>query len=464
MTDDNPFAEPSDTEKTVVRPNPAGRLGRLPQPAPYQPPRQMSPESPPPPLEPPLAPGPGPERAQDAAGEMALTGMNPLNAAAAALFALVSRVSNRAQHLDPDRLRRSVIAEVQAFERRALQAGIDPQAVKVARYAICATIDDVVLNTPWGGQSSWTQQTLVGAFHKETVGGDRFYDLLARLEREPARNIDLLAFLYVCLSLGFQGRLRVEPNGAERHMQIRASLARLIAAQTGAAEPALSPHWKGVERRHRPLSAWLAAWVALGALAAVMTLGFFTLSWALGGATNRLLGQISALEAGVLPELRRRAPPPPPPPPSAAQLDHVKSFLQQEIAEGLVTVLDDANTITIRIAGAGMFGSGSDALQPGFAEPLARVAAALNDQPGPVIVAGHSDSVPIRTALFPSNLHLSLARAETVMKTLAPQLAQPGRLSAEGRAAAQPIASNDTPEGKARNRRIEVILVKEGAE
>lgn len=72
--------------------------------------------------------------------------------------------------------------------------------------------------------------------------------------------------------------------------------------------------------------------------------------------------------------------------------------------------------------------------------------------------------MPIRTARFPSNLHLSLARAETVMKTLAPQLAQPGRLSAEGRAAAQPIAPNDTPEGKARNRRIEVILVKEGAE
>jgi type VI secretion system protein ImpK len=397
----------------------------------------------------------------EAPGELALTGLNPLNAAAAALFALVSRVSNRAQHLDPDKLRANVVAEVRAFERRALTAGIDPQTVKVARYAICATIDDVVLNTPWGGQSGWTQQTLVGAFHKEVVGGDRFYDLLARLEREPGKNIDLLEFLYMCLALGFEGRLRVEPNGAERHLQIRAGLARTIAGQRGAVERSLSPRWKGVERAHRPLSAWLAIWVTLGALAAVLALGFFGLSWALGGSTNRLLGQMTALDSGVVAELQRRAPPPPPPP-SEAQLEVVKGFLEEEIAEGLVTVLDDANTITIRITGEGMFGSGSDALQPAFEGPLARVGAALDGQPGQVIVAGHSDSVPIQTARFPSNMHLSLARAESVMRTIAPKLQDPARLAAEGRADAEPIAPNDTAEGRARNRRIEVILVKEG--
>jgi type VI secretion system protein ImpK len=456
MTDDDPFAEPGDTEKTVIRPNP---LGRVPRPWAAAPGTAAPAEGPRPDAAPPAPPAGQPDAA---AGDLVLTGLNPLNACAAALFALVSRVSNRAQHLDPDRLRASVVAEVRAFERRALQAGIDPQTVKVARYAICATIDDVVLNTPWGGQSSWTQQTLVGAFHKETVGGDRFYDLLARLEREPGKNVDLLEFLYMCLSLGFEGRLRVEPNGAEKHLQIRAGLARVIAAQRGAVERGLSPRWKGVERAHRPLSAWLAIWVTLGALAAVLALGFFGLSWALGGATNRLLGQMTALDSGVVAELQRRAPPPPPPPPSEAQLEVVRGFLEAEIAEGLVTVLDNANTITIRITGEGMFGSGSDALQPAFEAPLARVAAALDGQPGPVIIAGHSDSVPIQTARFPSNMHLSLARAESVMRGIAPELQAPERLTAEGRADAEPIAPNDTAEGRARNRRIEVILVKEG--
>jgi type VI secretion system protein ImpK len=387
--------------------------------------------------------------------------MNSLNACASTLFSLISRIRNRAQHMDPDALRRNVVAEVRAFESRALQAG-DPQTVKVARYVLCATIDDVVLNTPWGGQSAWTQQSLVGTFHKEVVGGDRFFDVLARLEQEPAKNIDLLEFIYVCLSLGFEGRLRVEPGGQDKHLQIRNGLARIIRAQRGPVERDLSPHWKGVDRAHKPLSAWLAIWVTLGAVAAVLGLGYFALTWALGGLTGRLVGQLSALDAGVVAELQRRAPPPPPPAelPGQDQVNALAQFLAPEIEQKLVTVLENANTITVRIVGEGMFGSGSDSLQPAFVDPLSRVAAAMNEQPGPVIVAGHSDNVPIKTARFPSNMHLSLARAESVMRQLAAGLEDPSRLSAEGRADKEPIASNATAEGQARNRRIEVILVK----
>lgn len=115
--------------------------------------------------------------------------------------------------MDPDALRGKVVAEVRAFDSRCIAAGIDPQQVKVARYAICATIDDVVLNTPWGEQSNWALQSMVGTFHRETVGGDRLYDVLARLEKEPSTNIELLEFIYMCLTLGFEGRLRVEQGG-----------------------------------------------------------------------------------------------------------------------------------------------------------------------------------------------------------------------------------------------------------
>src|SRR5690606_1771640 len=154
-----------------------------------------------------------------------------LIACATPLFALIGRIRNRAQHVDPDKLRQSVVAEVRAFESRALSAGVDPQQVKVARYALCATLDDVVLNTPWGGASNWALQSMVGTFHRETVGGDRFYDLLARLEKDPAANIDLLEFLYICLSMGFEGRLRVEDRGSDKHLQIRNSLSRIIRGQ-----------------------------------------------------------------------------------------------------------------------------------------------------------------------------------------------------------------------------------------
>jgi type VI secretion system protein ImpK len=366
--------------------------------------------------------------------------------------------------MDPDKLRQSVVAEVRAFENRALQAGIPAQTVKVARYALCATLDDVVLNTPWGGQSSWGLQSMVGTFHRETVGGDRFYDLLARLEKEPSTNIDMLEFLYMCMSLGFEGRLRVEQGGSEKHLRIRESLARIIRAQRGPVERDLSPHWEGVQKPFRPLSLWRMVWIAVGVTAGLLALQFVGLSWALSTSTERVVGQLSVIDSGPVAELQRRAPPPPPAPPAPTaeeQLRKVEGFLQPEIDDGIVEVFQKGNTLIVRIKGSGMFGSGSDQLSAPFRAPVDRVARALNDEPGPVIIAGHSDNVPIRSSRFPSNMALSLARAKSVMEKMSEALDDPSRLSAEGRADKEPIADNATREGRAANRRIEVLLVRE---
>ncbi len=476
MSDKDPFAEPDDTDKTVIRPNPGGRrqAGGMPQqPAPQQPAGYPDPMQVPQP-EPMAQPAPGgagygvpqsqtPQSRPASGGEeVATTGMNRLNACAASLFSLISRIRNRAQHMDPDKLRQSVVAEVRAFENAALQAGIAAQTVKIARYALCATLDDVVLNTPWGGQSSWATQSLVGTFHRETVGGDRFYDLLARLEQDPANNIELLEFVYMCLSLGFEGRLRVEQGGADKHMQIRQGLARIIRAQRGDVERDLAPHWEGVDKPYRALSLWKPVWIAVGVTALLLLVEFGGLSYLLSNKTENLVGQMSVIDAGRVTELQRRAPPPPPPPPQAQpQVEKVVAFLQPEIDEGLVEVFEKGNTLIIRIKGSGMFGSGSDHLQDKFKEPVRRVAVALDGEPGGVIVTGHSDNVPIRSSRFPSNLALSLARAKSVMNQMAGEISDPDRLSAEGRADSEPIADNSTREGRATNRRIEVLLVQE---
>lgn len=527
MSDKDPFAEPDDTDKTVIRPNPGGRRSApaapqqpapppqpgypdpnmAPPPQPGYPPQQpggyppQQPGYPPqqpgyPPQQPaygvppvqqqpyppqhPQHPAPGgdaygvppapapqqPSQQSQPAPEteaVVMTGMNRLNACATPLFSLVSRIRNRAQHMDADKLRQSVVSEVRSFENAALQAGIPAQTVKIARYALCATLDDVVLNTPWGEQSSWAMQSLVGTFHRETVGGDRFYDLLARLEKEPATNIELLEFVYMCLSLGFEGRLRVEQGGSDKHMQIRQGLARIIRAQRGPLERDLSPHWDGVDKPYRALSMWKPVWIAVAVTALLLVFEFAGLSYALSNRTENLIGQLSVIDAGPVAELERRAPPPPPPPapPEQAQVEKVVEFLKPEIEEGLVEVFQKGNTLIIRIKGSGMFGSGSDKLQDKFLEPVRRVAVALNDEPGPVIVAGHSDNVPIRSSRFPSNMHLSLARAKSVMKQMSGALTDPVRISAEGRADAEPIADNATREGRAANRRIEVLLVQE---
>lgn len=448
-SDDDPFAEPNDTDRTVIRPNPGGRR-------PAATPSAAQPERP--------APQPEASSPQaDGTGTTPLTGMNPLNATASTLFSLVSRIRNRAQHPDPDALRRSVVAEVRAFEARALQEKFDPAAIKVARYAICATLDDVVLNTPWGGASQWGQQSMVATFHRETVGGDRFYDLLARLEKDPGRNIDMLEFLYMCLSLGFEGRLRVEQGGPDKHLEIRRGLARIIRTQRGEVERTLSPHWMGLDIPHRVLSAWKPFWISAGVVAAMLAAGFMVLSYLLNTQTQNVIARLAELDPGGVAKLERRAPPVivAAVPADDAALQRVTAFLQPEIDEGLVKVLHDANTITIRIAGNGMFRSASDALVPSFKVPLERVADALKDTKGLIIIAGHSDASPINTARFKSNQELSLARAETVRKTVAGKFPDPIRLRAEGRSDREPIATNDTSDGRAANRRIEIVLIKE---
>ncbi len=470
---DDPFAEDNDTDKTVIRPNPGGRrTAATPAPvAPVSEPVLAEPAAPAGGMDAfgvPQAAAPAPKSApRSGAGsgaKLSMTGMNQLTACASTLFSLISRIRNRAQHMDPDKLRQSVVAEVREFESRALQAGIAAQTVKVARYALCATLDDVVLNTPWGGQSAWGLQSMVGTFHRETVGGDRFYDLLARLEKEPSANIDMLEFLYMCMSLGFEGRLRIEQGGSEKHLQIRAAVARIIRAQRGPLEWDLSPNWQGEKKPFKALSAWRLVWIAVAVTSLLLTLQFAGLSYALSVNTERVIGQLSVIDNGPPAQMQRRAPPPPPPPPAPSaedQLAKVEGFLEEEIKKGTIEVFRKGNTLIVRIKGTGLFGSGSDSLQVEYFALIIRVAKALNDEPGPVIVVGHSDNVPIRSSRFPSNMHLSLARAKSVMAGMAKVMEDPSRLTAEGRADNEPLADNGTKKGRARNRRIEVLLVQE---
>jgi len=82
----------------------------------------------------------------------------------------------------------------------------------------------------------------------------------------------------------------------------------------------------------------------------------------------------------------------------------------------------------------------------------------LRTEPGQVDVVGYTDNQPIHTVKFPSNFQLSKARAQAAAAVIANAIDEPARLSTQGRADEDPIASNDTPDGRQQNRRIEVVL------
>ena len=117
------------------------------------------------------------------------------------------------------------------------------------------------------------------------------------------------------------------------------------------------------------------------------------------------------------------------------------------------------------LRGDGMFDSGSIDVKPRFIAVIARVSDALNSVSGEVQVAGHTDNVPIRgLRRFPSNFELSQARAEMVRSMIDSRLNARNRTRARGEADSLPMDSNATPEGRSRNRRVEVTLLVPPAE
>jgi type VI secretion system protein ImpK len=158
-------------------------------------------------------------------------------------------------------------------------------------------------------------------------------------------------------------------------------------------------------------------------------------------------------------------PPPPPPPPPAVdrltQLQRIRKVLAPEIAAGLVSAEQNTTQIFIRVGDLVLFDPGQTTVLDSFKPVIPRIAASLNPEPGNIKVVGHTDNTPIKTIRFPSNWHLSVERAKVVGNLLKQYLNQPERIETDGKGATAPIASNDNAQGRARNRRVEIMIPRE---
>jgi chemotaxis protein MotB len=115
--------------------------------------------------------------------------------------------------------------------------------------------------------------------------------------------------------------------------------------------------------------------------------------------------------------------------------------------------------LVISLAEAGFFASGDASLSTSSADAIVAIADVLKDSTLPVRIEGHTDSTPISNSRFPSNWELSTARAASVLVRLSELGIGPERLSAAGYAGFQPVEDNSTVEGRARNRRVDVVVL-----
>jgi type VI secretion system protein ImpK len=293
------------------------------------------------------------------------------------------------------------------------------------------------------------RESLLVSFYRETGGGEKFFLLLNKMAEQPGANIELLEFFYACLALGFQGRFRVLEGGKAQLEQTRERLYELIRRQRQHEDTDLSVRWKGIETKPRRVSGPLVLWLTVSACALVLAVVYLSYLFSLAGRSSGVKSELAQMKVKVA--LERVAPAKPVPP-------RLSRFLAEEIARGMVAVYEDEQVSVVTLPGDGLFASGSAAVDRRYEPTFARVAQALNSVPGPVVITGHTDNKPIRTARFPSNWELSTERARSVLKVMSGTLADPARLRAEGMADSDPVAPNDTEDNRRKNRRVMVIL------
>jgi chemotaxis protein MotB len=145
-------------------------------------------------------------------------------------------------------------------------------------------------------------------------------------------------------------------------------------------------------------------------------------------------------------------------------LERIRQLIEERTMqagrEGQVVVSSDEDRITIRLADNLVFPSASADIREQARPLLAIVAAAVNETDNEIRVEGHTDNIPLATEKYPSNWELSSARATAVLRLLTEELGvDPGRAFAAGYGEFRPVASNLTPEGRALNRRADIVLL-----
>lgn len=375
---------------------------------------------------------------------------NPLLLAARPLLNLMVQIRTGKQAINPVLLRERLISAIRRFQDQAQALSTPVETIVGARYCLCTALDESAALTSWGGDGIWSAHSLLVIFHNETWGGEKFFQLLARLIQDPGRHWPLIELQFHCLALGFEGRYRIIDNGQAQLEGLKLRLRKLLAAGAGGQGDALAGHWLDPQGR---ASATLRRWVPLWSwlvLALILTAGVYVGLLLLLNA--RLDAGYVAVNSIHLPALDILAAP--------AQRDlHLKELLADDIRGGALSVEDAADHHVITLHGDGLFDSGRADLRPAYRAVLARVAAALDRVPGRIVLVGHTDNQPIHTASYPSNQTLSLARARSVADFLHDTALGAHRdIQVQGQGDTHPLTSNDTASGRALNRRVEMVL------
>ncbi|MDX7990443.1 DotU family type VI secretion system protein [Xenorhabdus sp. psl] len=377
---------------------------------------------------------------------------NPLVAAANPLLNSIARIRHSTEHPDPTGLRQKLIDEMRNFEVRCQHAKLPYEVIIGARYCLCTTLDEAAALTPWGVHRVWSGSGLLVTFHNETWGGEKFFQLLATLSQNPRENLFLLELMNFCLQLGFEGRYRVMDNGRSQLETVKQRLFQLIHSVRGGYPPELSPVLGNITAPNKLWQPPFPIWSCTAVLSFFVCVLYIGLDWQLGDIASPVLASIYQTNLPNVSVDDRISPSVPP-------TLNLQDLLRDEIAAGLLDVTDGADRSIVTLKGDGLFKTGSTQIRNQYLNVIRHIAEAMNNIKGEILVVGYTDNIPINSPSFSSNYSLSLARAKSVKRELQRYLDQSEWIRTEGRGASNPIVPNDTPNNRAKNRRVEITLL-----
>lgn len=153
---------------------------------------------------------------------------NPLLLNSANLFKQVLTLQNSYDIGSISVVRKQFIENINKFTNTSVKDGIEKSDVMLSRYILCTFFDEIISSTFWGKDNNWANNSLLSHFYNETYGGEKFFQLCEKLLGSTKKYIDILELIYICLSLGYEGKYRVKQRGKDELTVIKSEIFKQI--------------------------------------------------------------------------------------------------------------------------------------------------------------------------------------------------------------------------------------------
>lgn len=222
---------------------------------------------------------------------------NPLLFASKELFRQTYRFSQTNELGDVERVSIALSKELDSFSNNTMEQGVDSRHLHIARYMLCTFCDELIANASWADHYDWGSVSLLNKYYQESYGGDKFFQLLQKMEQNPTEYIHLMELAFVCLSFDFGGRYKQLPDGLQELTEIKENLYRQIKTTRPQREKFYANHPSA--KRHYKLYSKFSKRLILGTALILITIIYVVFTYTVHSNENMLIQVIEKEEQKI---------------------------------------------------------------------------------------------------------------------------------------------------------------------